>query len=64
MMGYLSAAGQATLANLRTALAYGTVVASFNIESFSINRLRQIDRQQIEDRFRQYQSMMMLTPAS
>ena len=61
MMGYLATAGDTSLRGLRQALAYGTVLASFNIEAFSINRLRQIDRQQIDQRYAAYKAMLSLT---
>ena len=62
MMGYLAASGDLSLGGLRCALAYGTIVASFNIEAFSANRLRQLDRKQIEERFVQYQQMLWFNP--
>ena len=36
--------------NLKKAVAYGAVVASFTVEDFSLDRLRQLDRDQIEER--------------
>ena len=39
---------------IKRAMAYGTVVASFTIEKFSIDRLAQIDRAQIDARLAQY----------
>jgi sugar/nucleoside kinase (ribokinase family) len=53
MMGYLASTGDPaapSLAELRRAMAYGTVVASFNIEAFSLNRLMQISRADIDGR--------------
>ncbi|MDX1683287.1 MAG: PfkB family carbohydrate kinase [Phycisphaeraceae bacterium] len=58
MMGYLSATGgDSSLENLRKAIGWGTVVASFNLESFSLERLRSLDRQQLEDRFEDFAEM-------
>ena len=39
---------------LRTALAYGTVVASFTIEGFGTARLSQIKREDIERRLEEF----------
>ncbi len=60
MMGHLAAAQRHDFDTLRAAMAWGTVVASFNIESFSLERLEQIDRAAIEARFRQYRAMLQI----
>jgi sugar/nucleoside kinase (ribokinase family) len=63
MMGWLAAAmveRQPTLEQLKRALAYGTVAASFNIESFSLERLAQISRSDLDERYRAYQAMLTL----
>jgi len=51
IMGYLAEAGDVTPANLRRAVAYGSVVASFTCEEFSLERLKTIDRKKIDARF-------------
>ncbi|GHT38917.1 adenosine kinase [Bacteroidia bacterium] len=43
-----------TLKNLKTAMACGTVMASFNIESFSVDRLSSLTKRQINARLKQY----------
>lgn len=50
MMGYLAETGEIGFENLKKAVAYGAVVASFTVEAFSLDRLRQLDRGQIEER--------------
>ena len=45
---------------LKTAMAYGTVVASFNVEDFSLRRLLRTERPDIDARFALYRSMMAL----
>jgi len=63
MMGYLAASagdGEPTLDQLKRALAYGTVVASFNIEAFSLDRLREINRGDLDERFNQFRTMLEL----
>jgi hypothetical protein len=39
-------------------MAYGTVVASFCVEDFSLDRLKQIDRASIDRRLAEYQQML------
>ena len=50
MMGYLAAEGRCDAATLRWATAYGTVTASCTIEDFSLNRLLELTREQIDER--------------
>jgi sugar/nucleoside kinase (ribokinase family) len=58
MMGYLAEQGNFDPATLKTALAYGTVVASFNVEGFGLERLQHISRDHIEDRLADYRQML------
>lgn len=60
MMGHLAATGDMSVNNLRTAMAYGTIVASYNIEAFSLRRLREIDREQIDHRYKAYGDMLVV----
>lgn len=50
MTGYLAETGDLSFENLKRAVAYGAVVASFTVEDFSLDRLRRLDRPEIEDR--------------
>ena len=59
MMGHLAATGGAAgFAEIRKAMAYGTVVASFNIESFSLQRLKTVTRAEIDRRLGEFCAMM------
>ena len=58
MMGYLAATGDLSLASLRKAMAYGTIVASYNIEAFSLGRLLEVNRQQIDQRLEHFARML------
>ena len=58
MMGYLASNGNADPATLKQSMAYGVVTASFNVEDFSLKRLEQIEREDIEDRMQEYRRMM------
>jgi sugar/nucleoside kinase (ribokinase family) len=57
-MGYLAAAGKSDPATLKTAMAYGTVVASFTVEDFSLRRFQRTERAEIDRRLEDYRAMM------
>ncbi len=50
LMGYVAASGRTDFATLKTAVAYGTVVASFTIAEFSLSGLTGADKPDIDDR--------------
>jgi hypothetical protein len=58
MMGYLSEQGNFEPETLKTAMAYGILVASFAVEDFSLDRLRQIQRQDLDLRLAKYKRML------
>ena len=51
LMGYLAKNNACDFGTLKTAIAYGTVVASFAISDFSLNGLMEIKLQDIQERF-------------
>ncbi len=53
-MGYLARNGRITESTLRTAAVYGTVVASFVVERFSLDRLLELTWDEIEQRYRAF----------
>ncbi len=57
MMGYLTSVGRFDDGALRAAMARGSVVASFVLESFSVEALAAVTPQQIQQRLEQLQSM-------
>jgi hypothetical protein len=64
MMGHLALAAEkgheapATFEHVRRAMAHGTVVASFTIESFSLDRLASLSREELDRRFDEYGRMV------
>ncbi len=50
LMGYLAKTREVSFENLKKAVAFGAVVASFTVEEFSLDRLRRLDLRQIEER--------------
>lgn len=45
-------------ANLKRAAVYGSVMASFNVESFSTERLETLDRAELDERAREYVELL------
>jgi sugar/nucleoside kinase (ribokinase family) len=58
MMGYLTEQGNFDPETLKTAMAYGVVTASFNVEDFSLDRLTAIKRADLDERMRGYRQML------
>jgi cytidine kinase len=58
MMGYLAAAGNFDPRTLKEAMAYGILVASYNVEDFSLERLKQIERSDLDGRMEKYRKML------
>jgi sugar/nucleoside kinase (ribokinase family) len=56
-MGYLAATGNLSEASLRQAIIFGSVMASFTVEAFSLDRLRALDYKEIEARFREFKRL-------
>jgi len=57
-MGHLAATGDLSLDNLKRAMAAGTVVASYNIEKFSLDRLLEIGAAELDARGSEYAQML------
>ena len=58
MMGYLAEQGTFEPGTLKRAMAYGILVASFTVEDFSLQRLRNTTRSDLEARLAEYQKML------
>jgi hypothetical protein len=50
-MGWLAHAGDTSPAGIRTAMILGSVLASFCVEDFSLDRYRSLDMHAIRERF-------------
>jgi hypothetical protein len=58
MAGYLAAAGgELNFTAFRRAMIYGSVLASFNVEAFSLERMRSLTKKEIEERYQVFRSM-------
>ncbi len=58
MMGYLSERDNFEPETLKTAMAYGILVASFNVEGFGLEKLTGITRADIDERMESYRKML------
>ncbi len=59
LIGYLAARnhGEIRFDDLRKAVVYGSVMASYNVEAFSLERLRSLSQNDIDERYRMFQLM-------
>jgi sugar/nucleoside kinase (ribokinase family) len=56
-MGYLAGAGDKSDASLRRAMVYGSVMGSFTVEKFGLDRLRMLKRSEIHARARHFSKL-------
>lgn len=61
-MGYLAAQDRIDAATLRRALVYGSVMASFTVEDFSLRRLTRLRPDEIAERYRAFHDLIRLEP--
>lgn len=56
-MGYLAGTGRTDDAALRQAVVFGSVMASFDVERFSVDRLRELTFTEVQLRFREFEAL-------
>jgi sugar/nucleoside kinase (ribokinase family) len=56
-LGYLTATGNRSPTAMRQAIIFGSVMASFTVEAFSLDRLKNLDYKEIEERFRSFKRL-------
>jgi sugar/nucleoside kinase (ribokinase family) len=56
-LGYLAATGNRSPEAMRQATIFGSVMASFTVESFSLDRLRILDYKEIQTRFAEFKRL-------
>lgn len=54
VMGHLASTGDLGEANIRKAIIFGSVMASFNVEAFSLNRLNSLTQEDINTRYSEF----------
>lgn len=57
-MGYIAAQGVVDQATVRRAIVYGSVMASFTVEDFSLNRLSRLSTAEVERRYAAFQDLV------
>ncbi len=59
LVGYIASQGkpEVTFEDLRRGVVYGSVLASYNVEAFSLERLRTLTQNDIEERYRSFRLM-------
>lgn len=60
MMGYLASNGNADIQALKVGMAYGTILASINVEEFSLTRFQSTSREDIEIRLDHFREMLRI----
>jgi len=58
ILGYLTSDDSPPPGRLRRGMAYGTIVASFTVEDFGLDRLRRTRREEIDERLETYRGML------
>jgi len=56
MMGHIASVGMIDFPSIHAALSWGTVTASFTIESFGLERMQSIGRKELEERMKEFQA--------
>jgi sugar/nucleoside kinase (ribokinase family) len=64
-LGYLDSAGaeRPSPEDLRRAMVFGSVMASFNVEDFGTERVRSLEPSQVEERLSQFKALTHFTEA-
>jgi sugar/nucleoside kinase (ribokinase family) len=57
-MGWLAHEGDTSPATIRTAMIMGSVLASFSVEDFSLDRFKRLDLTQIRERFQAFADLV------
>ncbi|RJP80917.1 MAG: sugar kinase [Candidatus Zixiibacteriota bacterium] len=57
LVGYIASCNEFTPAVMRRAMVCGSVVASFAVEKFSVDRLRDLTREEIESRYARFREI-------
>jgi sugar/nucleoside kinase (ribokinase family) len=56
-MGYLANTGDLSEQGIRQAIVFGSVMASFNVEDFSLGRMKRLEYKEIEARYRSFKAL-------
>jgi len=56
-MGYLAKKGEVSFESLKTAIIYGSAMASFCVEEFSLGKMKSLTKEDIDNRVNQFVKM-------
>ncbi|EKD36550.1 MAG: hypothetical protein ACD_75C01467G0002 [uncultured bacterium] len=56
-MGYLANTGDLSEDGIRQAIVFGSVMASFNVEDFSLDRMKRLEYREIETRYKNFKAL-------
>ncbi len=56
-LGYLASRSESSDRELRRAIVFGSVLASFTVEKFSLDRLREISLREIQERYQDFRAL-------
>jgi sugar/nucleoside kinase (ribokinase family) len=56
-MGYLAKAQKLTQSNFKKAVIYGSILASYNVEAFSIDKLKKLKKTDINKRYKEFKEL-------
>lgn len=59
-VGYLAQAKETSPANIKKAMLYGTILASFNVEDFSLERFKRLNQAEIEARVSAFEKIIAI----
>ena len=57
-MGYVASTGELTHDNLRKAVIYGSTLASYNVQDFSLNRFKRLTKAEIDSRYEEFKRIV------
>jgi sugar/nucleoside kinase (ribokinase family) len=62
-IGYLAKTEDLSYENMKRAVIYGSTIASFTVENFSLDRIRDLSAFEIKDRFNEFKQLSVFTSA-
>lgn len=57
-MGYIASTGELNDTNIRKAVVYGSTMASYNVQDFSLNRFKRLTVKEIESRYEEFKRIV------
>ncbi|MCX6345138.1 MAG: PfkB family carbohydrate kinase [Armatimonadetes bacterium] len=57
-MGYIASAGELNDASIRRAVVYGSTMASYNVQDFSLNRFKKLTIKEIDGRYEEFKRIV------